>query len=65
MLNLTMLAPDIVEAFLRGCLLSERTLFELAVDPPSLWHEQRQKLFTAFVEQICRDTAELYSNEFL
>ncbi len=48
MINLTTLAPDIVEAILDDCLPPELTLFELAVDPPRLWCEQRKKLFMTF-----------------
>lgn len=43
MVNLTMLAPDIVEAILDDCLSPNITLFDLAVDPPRLWSEQRAK----------------------
>lgn len=43
MVNLTTLAPDIVEAILDGCLPPNITLFDLAVDPPRLWSEQRAK----------------------
>jgi hypothetical protein len=41
MVNLTMLAPDIVEAVLDETLPQELTPFDLAVDPPALWEEQR------------------------
>lgn len=41
MVNLTTLAPDIVAAILDETLPLELTLFELAVDPPALWEEQR------------------------
>ena len=44
MVNLTNLAPDIVEAILNDCLPPNLTLFELAVDPPRLWTEQRCQL---------------------
>jgi hypothetical protein len=44
MVNLTTLAPDIVAAILDDELPSHVTLFDLAVDPPSLWGEQRAKL---------------------
>ena len=44
MVNLTTLAPDVVEAILDGKLPPTVTLFELAVDPPRLWNQQRQKL---------------------
>jgi hypothetical protein len=41
MVNLTTLAPDIVAGILDDALPSHITLFELAVDPPALWEEQR------------------------
>jgi hypothetical protein len=44
MVNLTTLAPDIVAAILDETLLPDVTLFELAVDPPALWEEQRAQL---------------------
>lgn len=44
MVNLTTLAPDIVEAILDDQLPPTVTLFDLAVDPPKLWNQQRQKL---------------------
>lgn len=47
MVNLTTLAPDIVAAILDDDLPDHITLFELAVDPPALWEEQRKKLEVA------------------
>lgn len=44
MVNLTTLAPDIVEAILDDQLPPTVTLFDLAVDPPRLWSEQREKI---------------------
>ena len=44
MVNLTTLAPDIVEAILKDALPDLLTLFDLAVDPPALWEEQRKRL---------------------
>ena len=41
MVNLTTLAPDIVDAILLNELPDHLTLFDLAVDPPALWEEQR------------------------
>ena len=43
MINLTTLAPDIVAAILDDTLPSHITLFDLAVDPPALWDEQRER----------------------
>lgn len=43
MVNLTTLAPDIVTAILDDTLPSHITLFDLAVDPPLLWDEQRRR----------------------
>lgn len=42
MVNLTTLAPDIVAAILDDALPNHITLFDLAVDPPALWAEQRE-----------------------
>lgn len=44
MVNLTTLAPDIVAAILDDKLPNHITLFDLAVDPPALWDEQRIRL---------------------
>ena len=43
MVNLTTLAPDIVDAILLNELPNHLTLFDLAVDPPGLWDEQRDR----------------------
>lgn len=44
MVNLTTLVPDIVAAILDDALPNHVTLFDLAVDPPALWDEQRARL---------------------
>ena len=44
MVNLTTLAPDIVDAILLDELPDHLTLFDLAVDPPLCWGEQRARL---------------------
>ena len=44
MMNLTVLAPDIVEAILDDTLPDHLTLFDIAVDPLALWDEQRDRL---------------------
>ena len=44
MVNLTTLAPDIVDAILQNALPDHLTLFDLAVDPPALWDEQRRRV---------------------
>ena len=44
MVNLTTLAPDIIDAILLNELPDHLTLFDLAVDPPALWYEQRVRL---------------------
>lgn len=44
MVNLTTLAPDIVAAILDDALPDHITLFDLAVDPPVLWEEQRERI---------------------
>ena len=41
MVNLTILAPDIVAAILDETLPPDLTLLDLAVNPPTLWEEQR------------------------
>ena len=43
MVNLTTLAPDIVAAILDETLPLEVTLFDLAVEPPALWEDQRRR----------------------
>ena len=45
MVNLTTLAPDIVQAILDDTLPGHVTLFDLAVDTPGSWEEQRQRIF--------------------
>ena len=42
--NLTTLAPDIVAAILDDAMPNHVTLFDLAVDPPALWDDQRARL---------------------
>jgi len=44
MLNLTTLAPDIVVAILDETLPQHVTVHELAISPPVLWEEQREKI---------------------
>jgi len=44
MVNLTMLASDIMAAILDDTLPNHITLFDLAVDPPALWDEQRERV---------------------
>lgn len=44
MVNITLLAPDIVSAILDNTLPPAVTLFDLAVDPPMLWLDQSNKL---------------------
>ncbi len=46
MINLTLLAPDIVEAILDDTLPPHVSLFDLAVDPPRLWMEQRKRIYS-------------------
>lgn len=41
MVNLTTLAPDITDAILLNELPDHLTLFDIAVDPPALWDDQR------------------------
>ena len=44
MVNLATLAPDIVDAILRNVLPQHLTLFDIAVDPPALWEDQRRRV---------------------
>ena len=44
MLNLTTLAPDIVAAILDETLPPQVTVHELAISPPVLWEEQRERI---------------------
>lgn len=44
MVNLTTLALDIVATILDDALPNHITLFDLAVDPPALWGEQRERI---------------------
>ena len=44
MINLTTLAPEIVEAMLDDSLPGHITLFDLAVDPNLLWYGQLEKI---------------------
>ncbi len=44
MVNLTTLAPDIVDAILQNALPEQVTLLDLAISPPVLWEEQRRKM---------------------
>lgn len=44
MVNLTALAPEIVAAILDDTLPDHIILFDLAVDPPALWDEQRERI---------------------
>jgi hypothetical protein len=44
MLNLTTLGPDIVAAILDERLPHHITVHDLAISPPGLWDEQRQRI---------------------
>ena len=46
MVNLTTLAPDIVDAILQNTWPCHLTPFDLAVDPLALWEEQRVRMAT-------------------
>lgn len=46
MLNLTLLAPDIVAAILEETLPESARVQDLAINPPLLWEEQRMTLET-------------------
>lgn len=51
MVNLTVLAPDIVEAILEDKLPPDTKLFDLAVDPPTLWDDQRRRIGSTWPDQ--------------
>jgi hypothetical protein len=38
------MAPDIIDAILLNQSADHLTLFDLAVDPPALWEEQRARM---------------------
>jgi hypothetical protein len=44
MVILTLQAPDVVEAIFNETLSPQTTLFDLAVDPPMDWGEQRRRV---------------------
>ena len=44
LLNLTTLAPDIVAAILDDTLPAHVTVLALAINPPALWEEQRERI---------------------
>ena len=44
MVNLTRLAPDSVNAILQNLLPDHLTRFDIAVDPPESWEEQRRRV---------------------
>ena len=46
MMNLTVLAPDVVEAILDDRLPDHLRLFDIAVDPPTLWEGQMALMVT-------------------
>lgn len=44
MLNVATLAPDIVAAILDEALLAHVSMHDLAIRPPALWEEQRERI---------------------
>ena len=44
LVKLTSLPPDIIAAILNDSLPNHITLLNLAVDPPALWEDQRNRL---------------------
>lgn len=57
MMNLTVLAPDIVEAILDDALPDHLTLFDIAVDPPAAWDEQRLILISTCTKETLEFTS--------
>ncbi|MGH9962495.1 MAG: hypothetical protein ACREBC_36170 [Pyrinomonadaceae bacterium] len=53
MVNLAMLAPDIVAVILDETLPPDLTLFELAVNPPVPWEVQRRRDQDHPTRQLC------------
>ena len=53
MMNLTVLSPEVIEAILDDTLPDLLTLFDIAVDPASLWEEQRRRV-TRSTHPTCR-----------
>lgn len=53
MVNLTTLAPDIVAAILDETLPENVSLFDLAVDTPLSWEEQRRRVTEAADQPKC------------
>jgi hypothetical protein len=47
MLNLTTLAPDLVATILDDTWPAHVTLLDVAIDPPVLWEEQRERFLVA------------------
>jgi len=47
LLNLTTLAPDIVAAILDDSLPPHASVHDLAINPPALWEEQRERIGVA------------------
>jgi hypothetical protein len=45
LINLTTLAPDIVDAILRDVLPDHLSPIDLGINPPSLWGEQRERAY--------------------
>ena len=57
MVNLTTLAPDIVDAILLNELPDHLKLFDLAVDPPALWEEQWDRVRSVLADAPETSTA--------
>lgn len=54
-MNLMVLAPDIVEAILDAALPDHLTQFDIAVDPSTLWEVQRGRIEFASVLELTID----------
>lgn len=65
MVNLTNLAPDIVERILDDTLPGHITLFALAVNPPKLWEEQRARLGLVEPKAVNQSTESIERHERL
>lgn len=51
--NLTTMAPDIVEVVLEHVMPDHLTLLDIAVDPPALWEAQLERVFKPILWRQC------------
>ena len=51
--NLTTMAPDIVEVVLEHVMPDHLTLLDIAMDPPALWEAQLERVFKPNLWRQC------------